>query len=248
MNLEDVVIMHESKVGAWKARQDRLSPMCIYCGHFVTRQRVEFDHFPIPKVCGGTEVVSACETCHSMKDRFAMASWPIHMVGAICRDHGALFPLLRALLANDRAQIEHESLQWRGFWENIARESRLAFAKFAAVGLGMYSQGEDAMGDGLTLASMIPTELRASMAIKSLMADGVALSEIVTRVNARTTSAKAPFGFALAADGVTLVPVEAEQATIARARELMTRGTPTDALPVQLTLEGYFSPTPPTPQ
>ena len=52
---------------------------------------------------------------------------------------------------------------------------------------------------------------------------------------------KAPFGFALAADGVTLVPVEAEQATIARARALSGEGLSLRKVAVQLASEGRLA-------
>lgn len=133
MNLEDVVIMHESKIGAWKASKDRSPPMCVYCGHFVTRQRVEFDHFPVPKVCGGVEVVSACETCHSMKDRFSIDSWPIHMIGVIYGDGSALMPLFGAIMARDGAKIRSEAARWRKFWDELSPGSRIAFGKLVAV-------------------------------------------------------------------------------------------------------------------
>ena len=40
---------------------------CFYCN--VTAMRVEYDHFPIPKCAGGTEVVPCCVVCHDLKDR-----------------------------------------------------------------------------------------------------------------------------------------------------------------------------------
>jgi hypothetical protein len=133
MNLEDVVIMHESKVDAWKQSKSREPPSCIYCGHFVTRQRVEFDHFPIPKSGGGTEVVSACETCHSMKDRFKIDSWPIHMGGVIYGDGAVLAPLFTAIMARDGSKIRVEAARWREFWDELSPGSRIAFGKLVAV-------------------------------------------------------------------------------------------------------------------
>ena len=50
-----------------------------------------------------------------------------------------------------------------------------------------------------------------------------------------------PFGFAVAADGVHLVPVESEQATIARARALRASGLTLRGVAAQLAAQGHVS-------
>ncbi len=48
---------------------------CHYCRSERSRGDIQMDHFPIPKRHGGTEVVPACATCHSLKDRVPMGKW-----------------------------------------------------------------------------------------------------------------------------------------------------------------------------
>jgi hypothetical protein len=67
---------------------------CFYCGANVAktnngyrwRGQGERDHFPIPKQCGGTMTVPICITCHDMKDRYPLETWPIDWVFAIYKD------------------------------------------------------------------------------------------------------------------------------------------------------------------
>lgn len=49
---------------------------CFYCWTSLD-DRHEHDHFPVPKVAGGTSVVSACLDCHDLKDRILFEKWPI---------------------------------------------------------------------------------------------------------------------------------------------------------------------------
>ena len=63
--------------------------MCFYCGAPV-RDNVEYDHFPIPKACGGEQVIPCCISCHDMKDRFPMSEWPPEWIDKIIDD----FPYL----------------------------------------------------------------------------------------------------------------------------------------------------------
>jgi len=49
---------------------------CHYCDQLFGG-RHEHDHFPIPKVAGGTAVVAACLDCHDLKDRYTLSRWPI---------------------------------------------------------------------------------------------------------------------------------------------------------------------------
>lgn len=63
---------------------------CFYCGALVAKNDREYDHFPVPREAGGVDVVCSCRTCHSMKDRFTLDSWPAEWISAIV----AQFPSL----------------------------------------------------------------------------------------------------------------------------------------------------------
>ena len=63
----------------------------------------------------------------------------------------------------------------------------------------------------------------------------------VIRARGQKTGGGLPFGYQLAVDGRTLVPVEAEQATIARARVLRASGLTLRAVAAQLAAEGHTS-------
>jgi DNA invertase Pin-like site-specific DNA recombinase len=63
----------------------------------------------------------------------------------------------------------------------------------------------------------------------------------VIRARGQKTGGGVPYGYSLAADGRTLVAVEAEQATIARVRELVAEGRSLRAVAVQLAAEGHVS-------
>jgi hypothetical protein len=47
------------------------STRCLYCASTGPHQ---WDHFPVPKRHGGTEMVRACLHCHNLKDR---TGWPM---------------------------------------------------------------------------------------------------------------------------------------------------------------------------
>lgn len=49
---------------------------CWYCDCLCSGGNLEYDHMPIPKECGGTNVVASCRSCHDMKDRFLGEQWP----------------------------------------------------------------------------------------------------------------------------------------------------------------------------
>lgn len=62
---------------------------CFYCGANVSGGGVG-DHFPLPKSSGGGITVPCCQSCHDMKDRYSLNSWPIEWVAAAIKE----FPLL----------------------------------------------------------------------------------------------------------------------------------------------------------
>src|SRR5580700_9317355 len=63
----------------------------------------------------------------------------------------------------------------------------------------------------------------------------------VIRARGQKTGGSVPYGYSLAADGRTLVAVESEQATIARARALAAEGHSLRAVAIQLAAEGHVS-------
>ena len=63
----------------------------------------------------------------------------------------------------------------------------------------------------------------------------------VIRARGQKTGGGAPYGYRLDADGRTLVPVEWERATIARARELAVERRSLRAIAAQLAVEGHVS-------
>lgn len=73
-------------------------PECFYCGALVSGNG-RGDHFPIPRNAGGTETVPCCESCHDMKDRFALEAWPVEWIGKVIADFPNLSRETRLFLA-----------------------------------------------------------------------------------------------------------------------------------------------------
>lgn len=71
---------------------------CYYCGALVSGNGVG-DHFPVPKNAGGTLTVPCCLSCHDMKDRFDLHSWPNEWTAAIINDFPNLSRETRIFLA-----------------------------------------------------------------------------------------------------------------------------------------------------
>ena len=55
---------------------------CFYCEGLVSTKG-RGDHFPLPKRHGGTHTVPCCESCHDMKDRFALHDWPTAWISIV---------------------------------------------------------------------------------------------------------------------------------------------------------------------
>jgi hypothetical protein len=71
---------------------------CFYCGALVTKN-LTGDHFPIPFNAGGVAIVPCCISCHDMKDRFTLGSWPAEWVEQIAADFPKLNRETRLFLA-----------------------------------------------------------------------------------------------------------------------------------------------------
>lgn len=78
--------------------------ICFYCNALCSKGSYQLDHFPMPKSCGGVDVVPACVSCHDMKDRFTLNNWPTDWAFAITKD-----------------------------WPVLSRETRILFAKMGRV-------------------------------------------------------------------------------------------------------------------
>jgi len=72
---------------------------CFYCKAMLSKGNVQMDHFPIPKECGGTDVVSSCITCHDMKDRFTLEKWPPDIMATLISDFDNVSRFTRIFLA-----------------------------------------------------------------------------------------------------------------------------------------------------
>lgn len=72
---------------------------CFYCGDPVLPSRVEYDHFPIPASCGGTQKVPACPQCHDLKDRTGWGDLPLEFKAAFLEEFAGLGRETKIVLA-----------------------------------------------------------------------------------------------------------------------------------------------------
>jgi len=63
----------------------RMPRECIYCGGLVSGSGVG-DHMPLPKNVGGEITYPCCESCHDMKDRFNLDTWPDEWFNKVMAD------------------------------------------------------------------------------------------------------------------------------------------------------------------
>jgi hypothetical protein len=64
---------------------------CFYC-EMPLAAEYEQDHYPVPKVAGGTETVFACFTCHNAKDRIPLGEWPINTALRAVEEISEVYP------------------------------------------------------------------------------------------------------------------------------------------------------------
>jgi len=65
-----------------RAREEKT---CFYCGALVANGG-EDDHFPVPAAAGGEITVPCCISCHDMKDRFPLGTWPPDWIQKVIDD------------------------------------------------------------------------------------------------------------------------------------------------------------------
>lgn len=85
-------------------------------------------------------------------------------------------------------------------------------------------------------------EEEAMALIRSLLADGLSMGEIVARLNAEGVPCKVPYGYRPAADGRTLEVDEGEAAVVGLVRELLAAGLPLCDVREALTERGFLLP------
>lgn len=93
---------------------------CFYCDDFLSH-RHEHDHFPVPKVAGGNDVVSACLDCHDLKDRYTIVRWPLEATIIAIRG------LYEEALTSTRGDVSLDKLEeWTSSQDSLSDESILA--------------------------------------------------------------------------------------------------------------------------
>lgn len=84
------------------ARRQREPDPCFYCGALVSG-RGAGEHFPVPRRHGGTETVPCCTSCHDMKHRFPLDTWPSEWISTAMDDFPKLNRETRIFLAKAMA-------------------------------------------------------------------------------------------------------------------------------------------------
>lgn len=80
---------------------------CFYCQADVQQSSSQQDHFPIPQRHGGERTVTACVTCHNLKDRVPLKNWPSYVTSAVLGDYPsrALSLILVAMSVGDDSPV-----------------------------------------------------------------------------------------------------------------------------------------------
>ena len=128
--------------------------------------------------------------------------------------------------------------------DRIARDPVLtAGVERAAAAAGAVVQSSAGEGNGSTPADEFMRGVidSASRYERALIRARTTAALAVIRGRGQKTGGSVPYGYTLAADGRTLVAVEHEQATIARARALAVEGRSQRAVAAQLAAEGHVS-------
>lgn len=113
-------------------RSPKCKPVCWYCDGRPTRH--EHDHAPIPQDVGGRSTVTSCITCHDLKDRRSLDTWPLEMYAA----------------AMGRLTIDAfgDFQTWPSAWDDWPTSARLVWAKWAAMRWRQERKVDPALDDG----------------------------------------------------------------------------------------------------
>jgi site-specific DNA recombinase len=128
--------------------------------------------------------------------------------------------------------------------DRIARDVVIAaMVERAATSSGarLVSAAGEGNGEGAADAFMRTVIDGAAAYERALIRARTTAALAVIRSEGRKTGGDSPYGYAVAADGRTLSPLESEQRVIARARELSAGGLSLRAVSAALANEGYFS-------
>ena len=126
--------------------------------------------------------------------------------------------------------------------DRIARDVMLtAMVERAAASIGAAVVSAAGEGNGATPADQFMRTVidGAAQYERALIRARTKAALAVIRARGQKTGGGVPFGYSLASDGRTLVPVASEQATIARARELAAEGRSLRAVAATLAAEGH---------
>lgn len=141
-----------------RKRRKRPAPStrCYVCGNRVASGG-EWDHFPLPHECGGTNVEPICGSCHDLKDRFSLSNGD----GIACGE--AVAALLR-------------------LWGKADTDERLMIAKMArSCAVASHYVAERRAAE----EARSPAEARAVQLIAALVADGMTTEQIAAELQAR---------------------------------------------------------------
>jgi DNA invertase Pin-like site-specific DNA recombinase len=128
--------------------------------------------------------------------------------------------------------------------DRIARDVVIAAMVERAAGSSgarLVSAAGEGNGEGAADAFMRTVIDGAAAYERALIRGRTKAALAVIRSSGRKTGGDAPYGFAVAADGRTLVAVESEQLVIARARALSTSGQSLRSVAATLLAEGHTS-------
>lgn len=111
---------------------------CFYCDRPLDHHH-QHDHFPIPKVAKGTEVVPTCLDCHDLKDRHLLEKWDMAacweavtgLLAGVDLHHAPTNPHDVAEWFTSEPSMHDEAILKR--WKSLPPLSRILYAKMRSV-------------------------------------------------------------------------------------------------------------------
>lgn len=117
-------------------------PGCFYCGYPTGMDNSRGDHFPIPAVCGGVEVVKACWSCHNLKDNLRLDAFVLYpevlkefMTGASSK------VAINLLVESIRLEPNVSHQRAMAVWDSLNRSQRILIARTIALNFLMRHSG-----------------------------------------------------------------------------------------------------------